>query len=123
MGNLLRSIPSAIAEHPLGAPGTVERHRRGAIHQPQRPEEPGDAEEMVGVIVSEEDLGEGEADAVAHHLPLTALAAVEEDRLALAVHRQPGDVAVHRGGGGAGAQESQGEHGGKGERGRVKGER
>jgi hypothetical protein len=43
----------------------------------------GHAEEVVGVHVREEDVVEGEAGAEAHHLPLRALAAVEQQRIAL----------------------------------------
>ena len=82
------------------------------ILEPHGPEQAGDAEDVVRVVVGEEDLGEGKADPVPHHLPLVALAAVEEDRLPLALHGKPGDVAVHGRRGGAGAEEGGGQHGG-----------
>ena len=100
------------AEDALRAPGSVEGDRRGAVLEPHGPEQPGDAEDVVRVVVGEEDLGEGEADPVPHHLPLVALAAVEEDRLPFALHGEPGDVAVHGRRGGAGAEEGGGQHGG-----------
>ena len=99
------------AEHPLRAPRAVERDRRGPVLQSHRPQQPGDAEDVIRVIVGEEDLGEGEAHPVPHHLPLVALAAVEEDRLPFALDREPGDVAVDGGRGGAGAEEGGGQHG------------
>ena len=92
--------------------GAVERDRRRAVLESHRPEQAGDAEDVVRVIVGEEDLGEGEADPVPHHLPLGALAAVEEDRLPLALHGEAGDVAVHGRSGGAGAEEGDGKHAG-----------
>ena len=85
------------AEDPLGAPGSVERHRRGPVLQPHGAQQAGDAQHVVGVVVGEEDFCEGEPDPVAHHLALGALAAVEEDRLAFALHGQAGDVAVDGG--------------------------
>ena len=112
---LVRSMPtvSMPPEDPLRAPRAVEHHRRGAVLQAHGPEQAGDAEDVVGVIVGEEDLAEGEADPVPHHLPLGALAAVEEDRLAFALQRETGDVAVDGGTGGAGAEKGDGKHGGK----------
>src|SRR5690348_127504 len=53
----------------------LERHGANQSH---------DAEEVVGVHVSEEDVLEREGDAVPHHLPLCALTAVEHERLSLA---------------------------------------
>ena len=61
--------------------------------------------------VGEEDVPEGKAHSVAHHLALGPFAAVEQHRLALALNRDGGDVAVDGGAGGAGAEEGQGKHG------------
>src|SRR6186997_3408513 len=65
---------------------------------------------MIGVPMSEEDVPEGKAHSVAHHLALGPFAAVEQHRLSLALDRDGGDVALDGGAGGAGAQESQGKH-------------
>ena len=82
----------------------LERHR---------PHQPDHADHVVGVEVREEDVGERERDAVAHHLPLRALAAVEQQRLALAHDGERGDVAFDGGARGGGAEETEGErHGG-----------
>ena len=97
------------AENPLGAARPVERDRDGPVLQPHRAEQAGDAQHVVGVIVGEEHFGEGEPDAVPHHLALGALAAVEEDRLPFALHRQPRDVPVDGGAGGARAEEGDAE--------------
>src|ERR1043166_9171540 len=69
---------------------------------------------MVGVVVGEEQLAEGKAHSVAHHLALGSLAAVEEQHLPLALDRKGRDVAFYRGAGGSGAEEGQGKHGPKG---------
>jgi hypothetical protein len=98
------------AEHLACALRAVERHRLGAVLEPHGPQESGDAEDVIGVVVGEEDFAEREADPVAHHLPLGALAAVEEEHLPFAVHREAGDVAVERRRRGAGAEEGDGEH-------------
>ena len=107
-------MPSAIAAPSTrcGAPGPVERHRRGAVLQPHRPEQAGDAEHVVGVIVGEEDLAKGEAHAVAHHLALVALAAVEEDASPLRAARPARRRCGRRWGGGAGAEEGDAQHAG-----------
>jgi hypothetical protein len=98
------------AEHAGGAAGAVQRHRRRPVLKSHGPEEPGDAEQVVGVVVAEEDFGEGEADGVPHHLPLVALPAVEEDGLPFALDGQPGDVAIDGRRSGAGAEEGGCEH-------------
>ena len=69
------------------------------------------AEKMVGVVVGEENVLEGKADPVAHHLALGAFAAIEQQHLSLAVHCEGGDVAVYGGTSCARAEECQGEHG------------
>src|SRR5437764_14822873 len=66
---------------------------------------------MIGVKMREEDLGQSEAHPVAHHLALRALAALEQERLALAHERHRGDVAPHGGASGGGAEKRYGQHG------------
>jgi hypothetical protein len=56
--------------------------------------------------MGEEDVPEGEAHPVAHHLALGALAAVEQEHLPLALHGKAGDVPVDGGTGGARPEES-----------------
>ena len=56
--------------------------------------------------LGEEDLPKAETNAVSHHLALVALAAVEEDRLAFALHREAGNIAIDRGNRGGSAEES-----------------
>src|SRR5690606_313626 len=51
-----------------------------------------------------------------HHLPLRALAAVEHQKLALAVHKNRADVAPDRRTAGGGAQECDADHLGRGAR-------
>jgi hypothetical protein len=70
-------------------PGTVNDHWLLPILQAQRPDEAGDAKDVVGVIVGEKDFAEGEADPVPHHLPLGALAAIEQDGLPRGAPRGP----------------------------------
>jgi len=65
------------------------------------------------MVMAEEDLLEGETDPVAHHLTLGTLAAIEEQHFAFALERECGNVAVHRGTSGPGAEEGQTEHGPK----------
>jgi hypothetical protein len=60
--------------------------------QAQRPNQSNDAQEMVGMKVGEEDLGQGKAHPVAHHLALGAFAAFEQQRLALAMNGEATDV-------------------------------
>src|SRR6266567_2428880 len=66
---------------------------------------------MVGVKVSEEHLGQGEAHPVAQHLALRPLAALEQQRLTFAHQRERGDVALYCRPGGGRPKESDGEHG------------
>src|SRR6267143_1919781 len=65
---------------------------------------------MIGVEVGEEDLGERERHPKAHHLALGALATLEQQRLALSLQGQRGDVALHGGPGGGRAEKGDGEH-------------
>lgn len=55
--------------------------------------------------VGEKDLGQGEAHAVAHHLALRSLAALEQQRLAAARNHQGGNAALDRRPRGGGAEE------------------
>src|SRR5262245_49352856 len=58
-------------------PWTVDRHPLLPIHEAHRSEEADHAEKMVGVVVGEKKLLEGEPDAVLHHLTLGPFAAVK----------------------------------------------
>ena len=91
--------------------GPYSDHRRGPILQSHGPEQAGDAEDVIRVIVGEEDLREGEPHPVPHHLPLVPLPAVEEDRLAFALKRETGDVAVDGRRRRTGAEKGEGKHG------------
>src|SRR5206468_9062195 len=90
---------------------TVEKQRLGPALKPQRANQPDHTEEMIGVKVRKEDFGKREAHAVAHHLALGPLATFEQQRLALAMDGEAGDVAFNCGPGGGRAQESDSEHG------------
>jgi hypothetical protein len=83
-----------LAQHARRAARAPQPQHLRAPLELQRAREPHDAEQVVGVRVREEDVGEGERHAVAHHLPLRPLAAVDEDRLALAHHGDRRDVAL-----------------------------
>src|SRR5437588_4817436 len=84
-------------QHLLRTPGTVQEERLGAPLQAQRPNQSNDAQEMIGVEVGEEDFGQREAHAVAHHLALRAFAALEQQRLALTMNCNSGDVSFYGG--------------------------
>ena len=90
---------------------TVESHRVRAILETHRSQETGQTQHVIGVIVGEEDFGEGEPNTVPHHLALAAFSTVEQNGFALTLHRDPGHVPVHRGDGCAGAEEREGQHG------------
>ena len=66
---------------------------------------------MVGVKMGEKDLPQCERSAIAHHLALGALPALEQQRLAFALQGERGDVAFDGRPGGGRAQESDGKHG------------
>ena len=69
---------------------------------------------MIGMEVREEDVLEGERHAVAHHLSLRALAAIEEQGLTFAHHCDGRNVALDRGAGGGSAEQADRErHGGE----------
>ena len=61
----------------LGALRAVKKQRLGTALQAERADQPDHSEEVIGGKVREEDLGEGEAHAVAHHLALGPLTAFE----------------------------------------------
>ena len=82
-----------------------------APHHPQRAQEADDSQVVVGVEVGEEDGVHREAGAEAHHLPLAALAAVEEQQVRVRLHRQAGEVAVQRRLRGRGSEEGEPEEG------------
>ena len=104
-GDALDAELHRLAEGVLGAAGGPEAHRLLAALEAEGAQQADDAEEVVGVEVGEEDVVEGEAGAVAHHLALGALAAVEHQQLALALDDERADVAAHGGAGGGGAEE------------------
>ncbi len=95
------------AEDPIGPLRADQGKRRGAVQQAHGSHQADDAQHVIGVEVAEEDLAEAEAHAVAHHLALGALAAIENERLALAVDGERRHVAVHRRHRGAGAEEGE----------------
>ena len=86
-----------------------EAKRFGARLQRERAQQAEDAEDVIGVVVREEEVVERERDAVAHHLALGALAAVDEQRFALADEGERRDAALDGGAGGGGAEEAEGE--------------
>src|SRR2546422_9727813 len=63
----------------------------------ERADQPDHAEKVIRVEIGKEDLGQREAHAVAHHLALRALAALEEQRLAFAHEGDTGDIPFHGG--------------------------
>jgi hypothetical protein len=68
--------------------------RVGAPLERHGPHQSDHAEHMVRVKVCEEDVAQREGDAVAHHLPLGAFAAIDQQRLALAHEGDRRDVAL-----------------------------
>ena len=92
----------------LGALGAVQQQRLRAPLQAQRSNQSDDAEEVVGVEVGEEDLGQRKAHPVAHHLALGAFAAFEQQRLTLAVNCKTADVPFDCWPGGGCAEEGDG---------------
>ena len=90
------------AEQVIEAPWPVEGQRQLAAAESERLQHPGQAEEVVGVEVRQEDLVElDQADVRAQELPLRALAAVEEQLLPAAPDERGGRSAAsgrHRAG-------------------------
>jgi hypothetical protein len=96
-GLALHAQRERLAQQLLRAPGPDEPQRLGPALKSERPHQPDHAQEVVAVKMREEDVAQGEGDAVAHHLPLGPLAALEQQALAPARHDQRGDVALRRG--------------------------
>ena len=90
------------AEQLVEPPRPVQRQRQLAAAESERLQHSGQAEEVVGVEVRQEDLVElDQADVRAQQLPLRALAAVEEQLLATAADERGGRSAAsgrHRAG-------------------------
>ncbi len=86
-----------LTEYLLRAAGTVQRHRFHARLETQRADQPDHPQKMIGVKVREEDLGQSEAHAVAHHLALGPLATLEQQRLTFAHEGDTRDVALDSG--------------------------
>ena len=78
------------------------------------PEEPDDAQEMIGVKMGDEDGLDPETRPVPHHLPLGALAAVEEHQIAFSLHGDAAHIPAHSGPGSGGAEEGDSNHGATG---------
>lgn len=72
-------------ENSGGAFWTPESQWVGPTLKRHRANQSDDAEQVIGVHVSKEDVLEGERDAVPHHLTLGAFAAIEHQRFAFAV--------------------------------------
>ncbi len=68
--------------------------------QRERAAEAYDADDVIAMEMREEDLIEREGDAVFHHLPLSTLAAVEQQRFSLASEGEGGNIPLHRRAGG-----------------------
>src|SRR6267143_2504286 len=92
-------------QHLLRALGTIQEEWLRPPLQAQRPNQSNDAQEMIGVKVGEEDLGERKAHPVAHHLALGAFAALEQERFAFAMDGEARDVPFDCGPGGGRAEE------------------
>ena len=97
------------SQHSRGAARAQHPHRLRAPLECERPKKPDHADDVVAVEMRDEHIVQRERDAVPHHLPLRSLAAIEEQRLALADHRERGDVALDRWPCGAGTEEAYGE--------------
>jgi hypothetical protein len=94
-------------EHSFGTGWSPESQGFGSTLKRHRPEEPDDANEVIGVEVREEDVVEVEGDSVAHHLALCAFTAIEEKGLSLAEERDGRNVAFDSGSSSGSAEESQ----------------
>jgi hypothetical protein len=60
---------------------------------------------VIGVVVAEKNLSKAEPHAIPHHLALVSLATVEQQRFALALNGQAGNVPLDGRRGCAGAEE------------------
>ena len=92
-------------EHSYSAARTPEAKKLRTSLKGHRTHESDHAEEVVGVKVCEEDVGQGKRDSIAHHLPLGALTAVEQQSFAFAYDRERGDTALDCGTRSGGAEE------------------
>jgi hypothetical protein len=97
-------------QHALSPPGAVQQHGCSAILQTHGPKETGHPEQMVGMVVGKEDVAKAETHTIPHHLPLIAFTAVEENRFALAVDREPGNIAIDGRNGCGSAEEGDRQH-------------
>src|SRR5918994_274329 len=84
---------------------TIEYYRSGSVLETHRAEQARNPEQVIGMIVSEENLSKAESHAESHHLALVPLSTVEQQRLALALNGQAGNVPLNGGCGCAGAEE------------------
>lgn len=93
---------------PLQAGRAVDRQRQVAAAQGERLEQARQAENVVGVEVREEDVGElWQADLRAQELPLCALGTVDEQPLAPAPHEQRRRGTLRRRGRGGRSQQDE----------------
>src|SRR5438132_8916650 len=93
------------AQYLLRSFGAIQKKRLRPPLQAERPDQSDDTEKMIGVKVGEEDFRQRKAHPVAHHLALGAFTTLEEQRLALAMNGEAGDVALDGGPGGRGPKE------------------
>jgi hypothetical protein len=81
-------------ERALRSTWSPQAERLRASLQRHRSHQADHADHMIGMEVCEEDVGQSEGDAVAHHLALRSFAAVEEKCLAFAHDRERCDIAL-----------------------------
>ena len=99
-----------LAEGGSGGLRSEDAERVGSTLKRQRPQEPRDTEEVIGVKMSHEYVPDSETRAVTHHLALRSLAAIEEEGVSLPLKGDRSDVAAHRGSRSGGAEESDSNH-------------
>src|SRR5207237_9868179 len=75
--NSLDTQLDCLAKHFLGALGAIQYHRLGSRLETERADESDDSEKMVRVKMREEDVGQREAHAGAHHLGLGSVTAFQ----------------------------------------------
>src|SRR3954465_14680815 len=85
------------SNHAPRATPSAERETLGASLEGHGSHQPDDADHMVGVKMSEEDIRYSERDVVPHHLPLRAFSTIEEQRLAFTHDGEGGGVPFHSG--------------------------
>ncbi len=98
-------------KRPTRAGRAVDGDRILAPLQAHRAHEPGDAQEVIGVEVGDEDPIHAEARGESHHLALRTLAAVEEHGIALSLHEDGAHAAPDRGPGRGSPKEGHSDHG------------